>query len=116
MVPYGHWHYREMEVFVNHLGLTPLEAIRCATSEGSLALRLDGKVGRIEAGCEADLMVLDGNPAQDVSLLGEIERIRHVIIRGELQDLSPLPSRQPLPGWRVGTIGNQLTRDVAFGD
>ena len=39
LTPYGDWHYRELEVFVEYLGLSPLEAIRCATSEGAVALR-----------------------------------------------------------------------------
>lgn len=32
-VPYGDWHHREMEVFVNHFGMTPLQAIRSATAD-----------------------------------------------------------------------------------
>ncbi len=116
MVPYGHWHYREMEVFVTHLGMTPLEAIRCATSEGARALRMEGRVGRVEVGCEADLILVDGDPAADVTVLGEPGKIRAVMIKGALQDLTPLPPRQPISGWRVATIGSQLTRDVAFGN
>ena len=37
MVPYGHWHYREMEVFTQYLGFTPLQAIQCATQAGAFA-------------------------------------------------------------------------------
>ena len=45
LVPYGDWHYRELEVFVRYFGLTPLQAIRCATLEGARALRMEGRVG-----------------------------------------------------------------------
>ena len=43
MVPYGHWHYREMEVFTKYLGLTQLQAIQCATQAGAIGLRMEGR-------------------------------------------------------------------------
>ena len=33
LVPYGDWHYREMEVFVKYFGMSPLEAIQCGTQK-----------------------------------------------------------------------------------
>ncbi|HEU4532391.1 MAG TPA: amidohydrolase family protein, partial [Steroidobacteraceae bacterium] len=62
MTPYGDWHYRELEVFVRELGLTPLQAIQCATQANAFALRLSGEVGEIAAGRLADLIVLDADP------------------------------------------------------
>jgi imidazolonepropionase-like amidohydrolase len=50
LTPYGHWHYREMEIFVEHLGLTPLQAITCGTRNGAIALGQVGEVGTLEAG------------------------------------------------------------------
>ena len=32
VTPYGHWHYREMEVLIKEMGFTELEAIKSATS------------------------------------------------------------------------------------
>lgn len=64
MTPYGHWHAREMEVFVKHLGMTPLQAITCGTKDNAVALDEDGETGCIAAGYRADVLVLDGDPSK----------------------------------------------------
>jgi adenine deaminase len=114
MVPYGHWHYREMEVFVRHLGLTPLEAIQCGTQAGAIALRLAGKLGTIATGQLADLLLVDGNPAEDVTILGEPGRIRHVMVGGQMVDISAPAPRKPITGWTLAGMGRPLTREAAF--
>lgn len=114
MVPYGHWHYREMEVFVRYLGMTPLEAIRCGTSAGAAAMRMPGEVGTLATGFKADLLCVEGDPSRDVTVLGEPGRIRMVMIGGRAMDISPLPPRRRLAGWSIAQMGGQLTRDVAF--
>jgi len=114
MVPYGHWHYREMEVFVRYLGMTPLEAIRCGTSAGAIGLRMQGEIGALLPGYQADLICVAGDPSRDVTILGEPDRIRMVMIAGREMDISPPPRRRKLAGWTVAAMGGQLTRDVAF--
>ena len=109
ITPYGEWHYRELEVFVKELGLTPLQAIRAATSDNAVALRLAGETGAIEAGRLADIIVVDGDPVADVTVLGETERIRQVYIGGVTQPIEPLkPERGDPPGWRVGHYGDRI--------
>lgn len=112
LTPYGHWHAREMEVFVKHLGLTPGQAIRSATSEGARALRMEGEVGVVAAGKRADVIVVDGDPLQDIRVLGDRSRLRAVISRGRSVDLGqPWPERSALPGEKVGVWSQQpLTR------
>jgi imidazolonepropionase-like amidohydrolase len=110
LTPYGHWHAREMEVLVDALGLDPLEAITCATRNGAIALRqpLDS-IGVIAAGAAADVLVVDGDPSSDVTVLGDRRRLRHVFSRGRAVDLDrPWPERAPLPMERVGTWSEQL--------
>ncbi len=104
LTPYGHWHAREMQVLVESMGLTPLEAIRCATYEGAMALQMEeGTIGFIAAGAAADLLVVDGDPSLDVAVLGDRANLRHVISRGIPVDLDrPWPTRRPLPGEKVG--------------
>ncbi len=115
ITPYGDWHYRELEVFVRDLGLTPLQAIQCATQANAFALRLAGEVGEVLPGRLADLIVVDGDPSRDVTVLGDRARLRHVFAGGREVDLTPaLPRRDP-PGWRVATYGSRLGRDVAHG-
>ncbi len=115
LTPYGHWHAREMEIFVDALGLSPLEAISCATRNGAIALRapLDS-IGVIAPEAAADVIVVDGDPARDVRLLQDRRRLRHVFSRGRAVDLDrPWPERQLLAGERVGQWSAQpLTWDL----
>jgi imidazolonepropionase-like amidohydrolase len=109
ITPYGEWHYRELEVFVKELGLTSLEAIKAATSDNAFALRMEGETGAIEAGCLADIIVVDGDPVADVTILGEAGRIKQVYIGGVAQPIDPItPVRDDPPGWRVSHYGNRI--------
>jgi len=115
LTPYGHWHAREMQLLVDAMGLTPLEAISCATRNGAIALRrpLDS-IGVVAPDAAADLLVVDGDPSVDVTVLGDRRRLRHVFSRGLTVDLDrPWPERQPLAGEKVGQWAAQpLTWDM----
>ena len=109
LTPYGDWHYRELEIFVNDLGFTPLAAIEAGTSACARALRLDGETGAIEAGRLADIVIVDGDPSADVTLLADAERIRQVLIGGKRMPLGPIePERRDPPGWRVSTHSDRI--------
>lgn len=109
LTPYGDWHYREMEVFVRDIGFTPLQALRAATSECGRVLGLDGEVGAVAAGRLADLLVVNGDPAQDVTILGDKSNIERVFLNGDELDLPALPERRPIAGWQVSAYsGRQL--------
>jgi imidazolonepropionase-like amidohydrolase len=102
LTPYGHWHARELEVFVDELGLTPAEAISCATKHNALAMRLEGELGVVAPGYLADVLVVDGDPSADVTLLQDRSRLRAVISRGQPVDLTePWPERRKIAGERV---------------
>ena len=62
-------------------GLTPLEALRCATIFGAEAIGLQQDVGSLEVGKLADLIVLEKNPLQDIR---NTNTILHVMKNGEL--------------------------------
>lgn len=117
LTPYGHWHARELELFVDVLGLTPLEAIRCATEHGGIAMRMPGEIGVLRVGARADVLVVHGAADRDVSVLSDRHRLRHVISRGVPVDLDrPWPERGPLPGEKVRAWADEpLTRERAFG-
>jgi imidazolonepropionase-like amidohydrolase len=65
----GYGMHREAEHFVE-AGLTELEALRACTLSAAEALGLEDELGSISAGKLADLLVLDGDPSEDIEALG----------------------------------------------
>jgi imidazolonepropionase-like amidohydrolase len=64
---------------------TPLEILRQATSISAEILQQSGQLGCVAEGALADLIVVDGDPFEDISLLGENGRSLPLIIRnGEI--------------------------------
>ena len=116
LTPYGHWHAREMEVFVAELGLTPLEAITCATRNNAFVMRLDGRLGVVAPGYLADVLVVDGDPSVDVRIMQDRSRLRAVISRGHPVDLTaPWPTRERIAGEKVANwAADILTYDRAY--
>ena len=109
LTPYGHWHAREMEVFVNELGLSPVEAISCATRTNAIAMRMEGELGVIAGGARADVLVVDGDPASDVTVLQDRSRLRAVISRGSMVDLEqPWPERRSIAGETVSNWAAEI--------
>jgi len=87
LTPYGHWHARELEVFVAELGISPVEAVMCATKHNAIAMRMTDELGVVAPGRRADVLVVDGNVAADVTILQQRDRLRAVVSRGVLVDL-----------------------------
>ncbi len=116
VTPYGEWHHKEMEVFVRDIGLTPMQAIQTATIQGAKAMKMDGKVGEIKAGLVADIICIDGDPTEDVTILGDKSRLKHVIARGRQVDLTPAtPPRGSISGWRAANYGQIMTQEFVGG-
>lgn len=108
VTPYGDWHYKELEVFVDKLGLTPLEAITCGTKNASQAMRRDD-LGVIAEGNIADLIIISEDPSKDVSRLGNKDLIEKVFLNGKEVDLTPAPKRINDPsGWRISSYSNKI--------
>ena len=61
----GYAVHQELELLVS-AGLTPFEALRAGTSAAAEFLRLDGEIGVVAEGRCADLLLLAGNPLEDV--------------------------------------------------
>ena len=57
------------------LGLTPLQAIQCATQNGAEALGLGGRLGLLQEGYVADIIAVPGRPFQDISALEHVEAV-----------------------------------------
>lgn len=117
ITPYGEWHWRELQVLVDDLGLSPAQALVCATREGARALRMDDRTGTLQAGKFADIIVVKGDVTTDVTLLGRPDGIAHVFKGGQRIDTeTPLPERRPLPSWRVSNYSTvPATRSTTLG-
>ena len=59
---------REIGMLVQ-AGLTPLQALQAATLTNAEMLRLEKQIGVLEAGFEADVLVVEGNPLENVRTL-----------------------------------------------
>jgi imidazolonepropionase-like amidohydrolase len=73
---------------VKRVGYTPLEAIVLQTRENALAMGLAGKLGTIEPGMIADIVILDADPSENIAVLGDPTHVRSVIKDGKPLDLA----------------------------
>ncbi|MCW8086752.1 metal-dependent hydrolase family protein [Sabulicella glaciei] len=80
----GEMHRRQSEEFAIRAEVLPVpEVIRSATLDAARLLRMEGKIGCIAPGAFADLLVLDGDPLRDLSMLaGQGERIARIMQNG----------------------------------
>lgn len=62
-------------------GMTPMNAIISATSSAAELLEMDDKIGSVEAGKYADLVVVKGDPSQDVTCIRDVSL---VMVNGEI--------------------------------
>jgi imidazolonepropionase-like amidohydrolase len=82
----GHSLHREIELYVS-AGFSPLEALQAATIAPARAMKKDGEAGTLEKGKRGDIVVLDGNPLEDIR---NTRRIYRVITNGRVFDPAPL--------------------------
>lgn len=73
---------RDLLHFVELFGFTPMEAIVAATRQGAELMRMESDTGQIKAGFLADMLVIDGNPLDDIRILQDQERLLGVMKGG----------------------------------
>jgi imidazolonepropionase-like amidohydrolase len=93
VTPYGEWGAKELEAHVRYVGFTPAQAISCATVESTKLLRERDKLGGLVRGKLADIVVVDGDPLADITLLQRREAIHAVLLGGKPVDLTPAPTQ-----------------------
>jgi imidazolonepropionase-like amidohydrolase len=71
---------RELELMVNY-GMTPIDALKSATSTAARVLRMEERIGAIKPGLLADLAAFDGDPTRDISAL---HRVKFVMKGGRI--------------------------------
>ena len=72
--PHGEY-AKDIELFVTDMGFTPMEAIVAATKHGSELLRMEHQSGTVEEGKFADLLVVDGDPLDDIAILQDRSKL-----------------------------------------
>jgi imidazolonepropionase-like amidohydrolase len=73
---------KDLEYFVDLFEMSPAEALLCATRDGGLAFDPTGMLGTLEADTAADLVVVDGDPIDDITALQDADRIVTVMKAG----------------------------------
>jgi imidazolonepropionase-like amidohydrolase len=84
---------RDLEHFVTYFGFTPAEALSAATMLGGQLMGQGDELGLVKPGYLADLLLVDGDPTQDVSIMQDAARIRMIMKGGQLHKA---PSTQPV--------------------
>jgi imidazolonepropionase-like amidohydrolase len=82
VTPYGEWNARELELFVQDLGLTPAAALRAASEQNARFMTGGHAIGILEPNRAADFIALDSSPLDDIALLQDRARLRAVYIAG----------------------------------
>jgi len=86
LVMHGPTVQHELELWVQ-AGIPPAVALQAATSNAARLLRADKRFGTVRVGNDADLLVVDGNPVEEISAT---ERISLVVFKGERIDRTEL--------------------------
>ena len=87
---------REIELLVER-GMSNTQAIQAATGWAAECVGLEKDIGTVEAGKLADLLVLDGDPLRDISVLRDQARIKLVLKGGDaFVDNMPVALPQPV--------------------
>ena len=83
-VGFAHGRYaEELEVYVRDAGIPALEVLRWATKHGAELMGRGDELGTVAEGKLADLLVVDGDPLEDVAVLQDRARIVAIVKDGQ---------------------------------
>jgi imidazolonepropionase-like amidohydrolase len=85
---------RDLEFFVKYLGMTPIEAIRSTAEFGGPVMKMPHDLGLVKAGYLADLILVDGDPLANLSILRDPKRILAVMKDGAFAKAPPVASER----------------------
>ena len=80
---------RDLEHFVNLLGYTGNEVLSAATQLGGKLMDMGDELGLVKEGYLADLLLVDGDPTQDVTLLQDRDNLLMIMKDGEYHKAPP---------------------------
>lgn len=73
---------KDLEYFVKRIGFTPMEAIVAATKRGGEIMGQPESLGCLQSGYFADLILVNGNPLDDITILQDRSRIQAIMKNG----------------------------------
>jgi imidazolonepropionase-like amidohydrolase len=80
-VPHG-TNAKDLEYLVKYVGMTPMESLLSATARGGEIMMRPNELGQIREGYLADLLLVDGDPLQDLSVLQDAQRLLAIMKDG----------------------------------
>ena len=83
ITPHGQ-NARDLDHFIKHCGMSPMESILTMTKNGGEAMDMPDRLGQIREGFLADLLLVDGNPLADTKVLLRRENLRLIMKDGKL--------------------------------
>jgi imidazolonepropionase-like amidohydrolase len=83
MTPHGTY-AKDLELFVDILGFSPMETLVAATKHGGEIMGKPGELGLVKAGALADLLLVDGDPLTDITILQDRDKLRMIMKDGAL--------------------------------
>jgi imidazolonepropionase-like amidohydrolase len=82
LIPHGN-NARDIEHFVHYLGFKPMEAILTMTKYGGEAMDLPDKIGQIQPGFLADLLLVNGDPLENPKILIDTDKLLAIVKDGQ---------------------------------
>jgi imidazolonepropionase-like amidohydrolase len=85
---------KDLEYFVKHVGMSTMEALLSATAWGGPMMRMGKVLGYIREGYLADILLVDGDPLSDITVLQDKKRILAVMKDGVFHRAPPMRQQQ----------------------
>ena len=73
---------KDLAIFVDILGFSPMETLVAATKLGGEIMGKPGELGLVHAGAFADLLIVDGDPLNDIAVLQDRDKLRMIMKDG----------------------------------
>lgn len=91
---------RDLEHFVTMFGYTPMESIIAATALGGEMMGHGEELGKVQPGYYADVILVDGDPIKNISILQDTAKLHAIVINGHVHKnsaVAPAPSLNSEP-------------------
>ena len=90
---------KDLEYFVKWIGMSPMEALLSATAWGGPMMRRGKELGYVREGCLADILLVDGDPLADITILQDKARILAVMKNGAFHRAPPMRAQSRTTRW-----------------